>query len=152
MKGISPLVATVLLIAIAVMIASIIMNWVTSLTKEQTSTIGNRTGEAVECTAAVITIDDVYIDFSTNKSRVHVRNSGQINLDITSASLTNQRGEKASNLTAFPITGFGKGITQEVVFNITRIITACGNFSKAIVVTNCGNAKDEFTSTPNCVT
>ena len=152
MKGLSALVATVLLIAITLTIVSILMGWVTDLIKSQTETIGNRTGEAVECTGAVITIDDVYIDFSTNKSRVHVRNSGQMGLDITSASLTNQRGEKASNLTAFPITGFDKGLIEEIVFNITNVITVCGNFSKAIVATTCGNAEGKFTSTPTCVT
>jgi len=151
MKGLSPLIATVLLIAITLTIVSIMMGWVTDLVTGQTGTVGNKTSEAVECTGAVITIDDVYIDFSTNKSRVHVRNSGQVNLEITSASLTNQRGEKASNLTAFPITGFDKGGIEEIVFNITNVITVCGNFSKAIVTTNCGNAKDDFTSTPNCV-
>jgi flagellin-like protein len=151
MKGVSPLIATVLLIAISLTIASLIMGWATTLVKEQTGTISNRTGEAVECTGAIVTIDDVYIDFSANKSRVHVRNSGQINLDIISASLSNQRGEKASNLTAFPITGFDKGIMKQIEFNITNVITACGNFSKAIVSTSCGNAQGEFTSTPICV-
>ena len=150
MKGLSPLIAIVLLIAITLTVISIMMGWVTDLVTGQTGTIGNKTSEAVECTGAVITIDDVYIDFSTNRSRVHVRNSGQLDLGITSASLTNQRGEKASNLTAFPITGFDKGNIEEIVFNITNVITVCGNFSKVIVATNCGNAKDDFTSTPNC--
>ena len=89
MKGLSPLVATVLLIAISLTIIAIIMGWVTDLIRDQTGTIGNRTGEAVDCTAADIHIEDVYLNMVTNVSRVHVRNSGQIDLEITSASLSN---------------------------------------------------------------
>jgi FlaG/FlaF family flagellin (archaellin) len=151
MKGLSPLISTVLLIAISLTIVSIIMGWATTLVREQTGAIGNRTGEAVECTGADIYIEDVYLNLRTNESRVHVRNSGQINLEIKSSSLSNDRGVMATNLTAFPVSIPKSDALKEVLFNITNIITACGNFSNAIVTTNCGNTYYKFTGTPNCV-
>ena len=151
MKGISPLIATVLLIAITLTIISIIMGWVTKLIEGQTETISNRTGEAVECTGAEITIDDVYLDFSANVSRIHVRNSGQIDLEIESASLSNNSGVRADNLTALPVSIPKSDALKEVLFNITDVIRTCGDFSNALVTTNCGNAYDEFTGTPKCI-
>ena len=151
MKGLSALVATVLLIAITLTIVSIIMGWVTDLIKGQTTTIGNRTGTAVECTGAGIHIEDVYLDLTTNVSRVHARNSGQIELEIKSASLSNQNGVMAANLTVFPVSIPRSDALKEVLFNITGVITVCGNFSNAIVTTNCGNAYYKFAETPKCL-
>jgi FlaG/FlaF family flagellin (archaellin) len=151
MKGLSPLIATVLLIAISLSIIAIIMGCVTTLVKDQTGTISNRTGEAVECTGADIYIEDVYLDFSANVSRVHVRNSGQIDLEIRSASLSNHMGVTAANITTFPVSIPKSDALKEVLFNITNVINACGNFSNAVVTTNCGNAYYKFTGTPNCI-
>ena len=69
-KGISPLISTVLLISIAVLLGALIMSWSAALTKSQQSTISNKTGEALTCTSADITIKNVYVDFTSNTTRV----------------------------------------------------------------------------------
>ncbi len=58
MKGISPLVAVVLLIAFTVIVGGIIATWVTTFTKTQTGTVERSVGGTVECTG-------VYIDVIT---------------------------------------------------------------------------------------
>src|SRR3989338_9510193 len=94
-KGISPLIATVMLIAITVIIATIQSGWLTSFTKTQQDTIENRSTEIVDCTSADITVDDVYLDFTTNVSRVHIRNTGQVNnLGIVSVLLLTRTGDQ----------------------------------------------------------
>jgi flagellin-like protein len=60
MKGISSLIATVLLIAFVVAIAGIISMWSTSLTSTQTKEIGNQSKGQTVCTMAIV-IDDVEV-------------------------------------------------------------------------------------------
>lgn len=151
-KGISPLIATVMLIAITVIIATIQSGWLTSFTKTQQDTIENRTSEIVDCTSADITIDDVYLDFTTNVSRVHIRNTGQVNaLAISSAVLLTKKGSQmpiVTNLTN--ISTLTKGQRLQLDFNITNL-TACSNFSKVTVTTSCPTIADSFVGTPSCV-
>jgi flagellin-like protein len=153
MKGISPLIATVILIAVTVSIVSIIGTWVTTLTKEETGDITNKTGEATDCTGANIEIRDVYIDLSSNISRVSVWNSGYVDDSIVAALLQNEDGETAPNLTAFPLSlprGSLKSIEFNISnFNVTNGTTACNDFSQAIVTTLCPPSA-KFTGTPKC--
>jgi len=60
MKGISTLIATVLLIAFAVAVAGIISIWSTSLTSTQTKQIGNQSKGQTVCARAIV-IDDVKV-------------------------------------------------------------------------------------------
>ncbi|MFH0832518.1 MAG: hypothetical protein V1900_02245 [Candidatus Aenigmatarchaeota archaeon] len=145
MKGINPLIASVMLIAITVLLSAVILNWITTLTKQQGATISNKT---TDCSMADITVAEVYIDIASNRSRVAVRNSGFTDDSIASAILMNAQGEPCPNLTVFPIS-FPVGSLQTLVFNITGKMTACANFSQAMVSTRCTN--DKFYGNPKCV-
>lgn len=145
MKGISPLLAGVFLIAITVVIATAYMGWYSTLIGSQTRTVENKTEMAIDCTAARMSILDVYMDFSNNVSRVNVRNSGQVNDNIVSVNVYNSFGINATNMSAMPVI-ISKGDTMSFEFNITGVIPACSNFSKAIVSSQCKT--DTFTSTP----
>lgn len=145
MKGVDPIIAVVLLIAVTVLLSAIVLSWITALTKEEGATISNKT---TSCSMADLSIAEVYIDLSANRGRVAVRNSGFADDILVSAVLLNVQGDAATNLTAFPIS-FPVGSLQTIVFNTTGKITACGNFSKVIVSTQC--ASDESRGTPKCV-
>ncbi len=147
MKGVSPLVATVLLIALAVALSSMVTTWMTTLTKEQTASIGNKTTTAIDCTAANIDIKDVYIDFAANMSRIIVWNSGQISLELKSATVLNKMGENATLNTTLPLV-MSAGAIETVKFNISGTINSMQNFSQVIVSTNCVGISDRFTGTP----
>ena len=145
MKGISPLIAAVLLIAMTVTIATLYTGWYTSLISNQGRTIENRTKMSIDCTSARVSILDVYMDFTNNVSRVNVRNSGQSDDNIVSANVYNSFGINATNMSATP-KAIKKGDTLSFEFNITSIVPACGNFSRAIVASECKT--NTFTSTP----
>jgi len=167
MKGISPLIAVVLLIALTVLLSTVMASWLTSFQKDQQDTISVKSGEIIDCTSADITIDDVYIDVSnsnihSNVSRVIVRNSGQVsNLSIESAALLDISGNSAPisrlnsthNKTEFPVSNFGIGNIISIEFNVTpfNLTSTCGNFSKVIVSTNCASTVAEFSGTPKCI-
>ncbi len=145
MKGLSPLIAAVMLVAITVAMVSIYAGWYTSLLGGQTRTVENRTKIAVDCTSARLSILDVYLDTANNVSRVNVRNSGQVDDNIVSVFVYNSLGINATNLSAVPVI-IKTGNTLTFEFNTSGVIPACGNFSSAAVTSEC--KREVFTSTP----
>ena len=77
MKGISPLIAAVLLIAFTVAIATLIMGWFSTFTRTTTTTVTNTTALAVNCADARVTIRDVYIQAgASGLTNVLIENTG----------------------------------------------------------------------------
>ncbi|MBI4018107.1 MAG: type IV pilin [Candidatus Aenigmarchaeota archaeon] len=137
MKGVSPLIATVLLIAISVIIASLISTWVSGLSKDQETTLTNRSTELTECAGRDMRIEDVYLDFPANRSRVNVRNTGQVDETIVSIFMLNQQGINATLNSTIPLT-LKKGELKTIEFALNGTMTACGNFSQVRISTLCG--------------
>jgi len=141
MKGISTLIASVLLIAVTLLISLIVTTSFTTLAKTQASTIQTRTTEAVNCTSSDISIDSVFIDTgSRNTSRVLVRNSGLIQENIVSGQMLNKTGVTAAVISSLPL-AIARGDVVSVLFNIsgtgaTGNIT-CANFDRVILTTEC---------------
>ncbi len=81
-KGMSPLIASVLLIAVTVGVAAILINWFTSYTKGQTSKISSST--TTECTYKNIdfTSNPTY-DNDTNTLTLKLENSGTSEVNVT---------------------------------------------------------------------
>ncbi len=148
-KGISPLIAAVLLIAFTVAIATLVMGWFSQVTRTTTTTVSNKTTEAVSCSNAQVTIEDVYMRLNATESdaRVIVKNTGFSSITITSLQVYNTTGHNFS-------TGFGTGTLAAgavAAYNITRAsIPSCATFSKAIVTSSCGGIADTFENTPKC--
>ena len=74
MKGISPLMATVLIVAFTLAVAAIIGGWLTSISRTETSTIESGMSTQIECSKAQIDIVSIL-----NGSAVIVQNIGQVN-------------------------------------------------------------------------
>lgn len=148
MKGVSVFIAATLLIAITVAIGTLFSGWLVTLTQSQSQTVSNKTKAGIDCTRSKITIEDVYLDTAANKARINVRNSGLYDDPVVAAIVTTTTGNSSTNLTAFPI-ALLKGKSASIELNISGIITACANFSKALVTTLC--VTREFDGTPkNC--
>jgi len=137
MRGISPLVATVLLIAMVVLIATIISNWASTISKEQTRDVSNQSSELIGCIGTT-TIEDVYLDFTSGRGKMFVRTTikpyDTVKIGTT---LVSKTGLEAPNLTALPMI-IASGELKSLEFNIAVInMTACVNFSVAKLATNC---------------
>lgn len=143
MKGLNTLLAAILLIAIVVVVSTLIMNWITELTINQGRAIENKTAE---CTDSDFIIQDVYIDTTTNTSRISVRNMFGVD-QLESAVVYNTKGEASTNLTQFPIR-IEQGDIVTIELNITNIIANCTDFSTALVSSKC--TATSFTTTPKC--
>ena len=150
MKGISPLLAAVLLIAVTVAIATLVAGWISTTVRTTQATITNKTSEAVDCSAAAIVIDDVYAASGTVTARAIVRNAGQTDdLTIQSAQLYNTSG---SNFTAssLPITNVDKGNVNTLSFAGASIASCPTSFSQIVVTTSCGGVSAIWNKPPKC--
>ena len=98
MKGISPLLASILLIAITVTVASIVSGWTTSTFSSSQNEVSNRTASALSCSSSAITINNVFIGAGNNgTASVIVQNSGNVdNLAVTSGQLYDRLGNNFS--------------------------------------------------------
>ena len=152
-KGISPLIAAVLLIAITVAIATLVTGWVSSVTRSTQASVENRTSEATYCASASIAIDQVYL-VGNGTARVVVRNSGGADdLVLSNVTVFNATGSQFSSA-AVPIT-LDRGESYTFTISTTGIavmhISGCpAAFSKALATTNCGGVSAAFDRTPKC--
>ncbi len=131
-KGVSPLLAAILLIAISVVLASILLNWSSLFTSGQTEDIENTSNVIRNC--PVITIDDVFLDFTSNRSRVFV--SSKIEGTVDSIKLVARNGVDMPLNTKVPVE-INKGDIKIFEFNLTSNLSSCTNFSRVILATIC---------------
>jgi len=152
MKGISPLLASILLIAITVTVASLASGWFTSTIRSSAATTSNRTEEALDCAGSSISIDDIYITGTASATiKAVVRNNGQTDgLTIQSAQAFNRTGGNFTS-TSTPVTSLNRGSIATLSF-VTGSFASCpAAFSQLLVTTNCGGISDTYTDTPKCV-
>jgi len=149
-KGISPLIAAVLLIAFTVAIATLIAGWFSTLARSTTATVSNRTDQSVNCAGASITIDQVYATVGNmTTARAIVRNNGLADLSVVGAVSFNTTGINFTSSTSLPVT-LNRGNVTTLSFLVN--LSGCpGAFSKTIVTTSCGGVGVTFDSTPKCV-
>ncbi len=131
--GISPLLATVLLVATTVVISTMLAGWVSSTTSATQNIISNKTTEGVACAAAEIIIDDVYTGAGSGSiARAIVRNSGgSDNLAITSAQLYDKFGNNFTTTNTMP-TNLNKGQIATLSFNYSVLPTTTNDSAHGV--------------------
>ena len=152
MKGISPLIAAVLLIAFTVAIATLVMGWFSTLTRSTTTTVSNKTSESIACSNAQISIEDIYItagNTTTGSARVIVKNTGFKTIGIVSLQIYNTTGQNFSSGFS-SVSTFTPGAIQTLSIENVSITVCPTAFSKVIVTSNCGGITDTFDGTPRC--
>jgi len=133
-KGISPLIASVLLIALVIGVAGIYSGWFSDFIKTITSMIGSHEGIRITCTYGDISLRNLIYNTTSKNLTGEVENTdiiplGNIDLEIFYDNATKE--DKDLNIILTP--------GEKDVFNI-----AIGsNYQKVRVVTNCSNVYDE---------
>lgn len=149
-KGVSPLIAAVMLIAITVSLAILIMGWFTNLTKSTTDTVTNRTTETVSCTSARVSIESIYLNAGTSGSaRIIVKNGDSRSIGINSVQLFNRTGDNFS--TGFSPGSLDPGAIYTIYLTNVSVPSCPADFSKAIVASSCGGVSAVFDGAPNCL-
>lgn len=149
MKGISPLVASVLLIAFTVSISTLIMGWFSTFARTTTSNVSSSAAEAIACNSAGVNIEHVYIvnGSNPNVTTILVHNVGFYTINVTGM-VINTTGGVCSNSTPVSLAKGNYTTIQMIGCNIFP--GAKAQFSRAVVTTNCGGV-DDTTSDPNDV-
>ncbi|MBS3056101.1 MAG: hypothetical protein J4473_01560 [Candidatus Aenigmarchaeota archaeon] len=152
-KGVDPLIASAVLIIIAVASWIIVSNWVKQISSDQAETIKNQSETSLRCTYADMYIDRFIIDCNSTCTNANhtiitiVKNSGEIPIYASNIYITNKTGSVFSF--SANITKIGAGD----MVNLTILSEAdCTGFNssskiKEILVssTNCpSDAYDSF--------
>jgi len=134
MKGISPLIASVLLIAFTIGVAALYSGWITSFTQKTTGEVQEHSEKRVTCSYGGIVIDDVKYNQSSGNISGTIENTDIIdlgNIDFEIFFTNTTRLKLDLNMT------LGSGEKKSFTMNIST-------YDKIRVSTNCSNVNDEI--------
>jgi len=138
-KGISPLIAAVLLIAFTMAVAAILTAWVTSFTQSTTEDVGNRSEQLVSCSFAGLSIYDAIL--SGSDLTVSMANTGTKDLGEVSVVVFHEDG--STNQTSVP--GLESGNVDDTSIQVGTG-TATDISRVRIASTECPEITDETTT------
>lgn len=140
-KGVSPLIASVLLIAFTLSIGAFMSTWLQDITKKQTSeTVEN---SKPECQFASLNVQNVTFTNTTTKLRIDVENTGTKSVAIRSIRIIYSNDSNAeANITRTTINA-GDSYTL-VMYNTTDNSSIRENIRKLRLVTDCPNNNIEY--------
>jgi flagellin-like protein len=141
-KGVSPFIATVLLIAFAIAVAGVFGGWLSSFTKETTEEVQERSEKRVTCSYGGIALEDLRYNKTTGNFSGKVENTDIIvlgNIDFEIFYTDASRDKLDLNMTLEP------GEKNTFNQNVIKMNTT-GYYNKIRVITNCSNVYDEATS------
>jgi flagellin-like protein len=150
MKGISPLIATVLLIAFTIAVGGIISIWLTGYTTTTTEIISEESEARIACIGAGISLRDLKFNSTISYLTGNIENTGTVKLGDIDLHILYQNasvekiplcliGGVAKNCTKSNITLSQRDI---VSFNVSSGST----YNKIRVTSNCSEATDEAES------
>ena len=140
-KGISPFIASVFLIAFAVVVAGVYSGWLTGFVKRTGETTEEKAGKRISCIYGGISLSDLVYNRTTENltgtvENIDVTPLGNIDLEIFYADATKQ--EIDLNLELEP--------GEKDVFNVNIPKLNTTAYDKVRVITNCSNVYDEISS------
>ncbi|MBU5678792.1 MAG: hypothetical protein KQA36_02775 [Candidatus Aenigmarchaeota archaeon] len=139
-KGLSPLVATVLIVAFTISTAMIIMNWYRSFSLETSERIGNQTSQKIDCSYGAISFRNVCVN-GNNLTGI-IENTGNIELRDIEINVVYKNG------TTLVYNSTQLGLEDALLvgnrkyFNIE--IGEKSEIALAVVKTNCPKVDDEI--------
>ncbi len=144
-KGVSPLIATVLLIVFTVAISTIVVSWLRAYTADTTSSVGDTSQEVIECAKQNLRISNAYITINTTAGaediiRATLKNTGSVNFTVSSAYVYDIGGGFCSLI---PIGDVSVGAVENLRNDSgCEIFNAIADFSRIEITTTCGVSTD----------
>jgi flagellin-like protein len=142
MKGVSPLIAAVMLIAFVVTVSMVVMGWFSTFVRGVTQNVSESGQEAVGCATAAIELDHVYVNTVSNTTQFIVKNIGGITLTVKGL-IVNTTGVACINNTGVSVPSGG---VETLYFTDCKGINS-STFSRAMITTSCAGIDDTVTST-----
>jgi len=127
-KGVSPFIASVILILITIVVGSFLASWSQDLAKDQADAVTKNTKP--ECNYVFLNVQDLQYDNTTSKLSMLVQNTGTSNTQITGMQLFYDNLTEESLPDIFPV-DLEAGSLQPFRFNASenikyiQIISSC---------------------------
>jgi flagellin-like protein len=133
MKGLSPIIATILLVIIAVAVAAMVVNWQSLFLPQYAAGLANESRTQLQCMRAGMSVESVTYDCNNDCSEgvnhiltLNVRNIGDISLPVNSVYLVNNIGETFSFAT-------GRTVDMDQNVQIVNISSSgCAGINKSV--------------------
>ena len=133
-KGISPLIATVLIIGFTVALAAIVMTWGSTFIRETTETTERSTSQAIKCaTDLSFDITNVSCSSTGGSKLVVVDNRGNVDIKSLMFRIHYENGSVVKDLTAgasglakYEVTPYTVGAIDGVTTKVEAISTIAG--------------------------
>ena len=149
-KGVSPLIAVVLLIVFTVAVLTMIMSWMNTYTKTTATSASANTDTVITCSQQTVNIPTTgVVSNTTGYVTVNIENNGQINTTIKKVLAYDKNGLSCDM-------GLGDNTLEvgDIVNNGTDCYAqkaAWANCSASVrVTTTCGGIYDEWTNPTTC--
>jgi len=141
-KGVSPFIATVLLIAFAIAVAAIFGGWLSTFTQTTTKDVQEHSEKRVTCSYGGVALEDLKYNQTTGNFSGKVENTdiivlGNIDFEIFYTDDTREKLDLNMTLEPGEKNSFNQNVTK---MNTSNII------NKIRVITNCSNVYDEASS------
>jgi flagellin-like protein len=154
LKAISPLIASVLLIAFTVAVAGIVSGWLQGFTRSTTSTVTSQSNTELVCSYAGISLSTVKYSTTDYTLSGNVENTGQVGIGVITLQIFFANGSSPNNLplcssgTVFSCTtGNLSLIPREMTsFNVSSGSNSFANINKVRVFSNCSSVYDSVTN------
>ncbi len=142
-KAISPLIATVLLIAFTITIATILASWMTGFTTTQTETAGGKAREEIACAYGSLAIKSMKYNNSENKLYGEIENEmGDTDLSNITFSVILANSSSYGYSVTCNCDDETLHAAETKIYSNSSVADGC-SIRKVIVSSNCRNAKDE---------
>ena len=138
MRSLSPLVASVLLIAFVVSTSLLTLGWLSKFLSNATETTGLKTQLALSCQQASARIERIHINYQANSTSVLVINDGFANLQ-GKVSVFSKAGESCES----SYFSLNKGEAKSI--KIANCSFRCSDLDRVILTTNCAGIGDSKT-------
>ena len=153
MKGLSPLVATVLLIAFTVGVGGLISVWITGFTQTSSKIVSNEGEKQIICSNGAVDLTNLRYCSSTNNISGIIKNNGRIALGNITLQTVFTNGSVVSH--ALNDTGTGAASSgnylalkpgQLFSFNVSIGGGSSGVYDRLWIYTNCSGVTDSAVS------
>jgi flagellin-like protein len=135
MKGVSPLIATILLIAFTIAVAGILSVWLTSFARTQSQAIGDRSSYELICSYGGVSLSGMSYSGGWLTGKIENTRTiplGNLSIQIIYTNFTSQKVNIFADLSP----------REEYPFNIS----ASSNYETIRVITNCSSVYDEVSA------
>jgi len=153
-KAVSPLIASVLLIAFTVAVAGIVSGWLQGFTRSTTSTVTSQSQTELTCSYAGMSLSAVKYGSSDSTLSGSIENTGQVGIGGITLQIFFTNGTGPNNIrlctngTVFSCSAANLSLVPREMtsFNVSSGSTALAGIDKVRVFSNCSTVYDSVTS------